>query len=75
MTLLSWERKQWRAQGSVQGLDGPALDAVYARNAAWLADKPLQMFASGNFYPAKVTHAGPSAAVDLSDSLGKGQLR
>jgi hypothetical protein len=32
-----------KVRTDVPGLDGPALDAVYARGAAWLAGKPLQM--------------------------------
>jgi hypothetical protein len=34
-----------KVRTDVPGLDGPALDAVYARGAAWLAGKPLQMAA------------------------------
>jgi SnoaL-like domain len=34
-----------KVRTDVPGLDGPALDAVYARGAAWLAGKPLQMSA------------------------------
>ena len=34
-----------KVRTDVPGLDGPALDAVYARGAAWLAGKPLEMSA------------------------------
>ena len=36
-----------KVRTDLPGLDGPALDAVYARGAAWLAGKPLQMSAPG----------------------------
>jgi len=32
-----------KVRTDMPGLDGPALDAVYARGAAWLAGKPLQI--------------------------------
>jgi hypothetical protein len=38
-------RSGQKVRTDVPGLDGPALDAVYARGAAWLAGKPLQMSA------------------------------